>query len=84
MAVLTVGRHNRVLRCQRLAHTDRDCLFADVQMQEAADLSGAVQLHVSFLEPPDPQHLAQQFPAMCDVIGQAGQLPTRAERHPAD
>ena len=44
LAVLTVGGHHGVLGREGLHHADRHRLLADVEVQEAADLRGAVQL----------------------------------------
>ena len=38
MAVLAIGRDDRVLGLERLHRADRDRLLADVEVQEAADL----------------------------------------------
>jgi hypothetical protein len=61
LSVFPIRGHDRVGRLERLHRPDRDGLFADVQVEEAADLGGAVELNASFLEPPDPQHLAEEL-----------------------
>ena len=48
---------------ERLHHADGDGLLADVEVQEAADLAGAVELGALLLEPADAQHLPQQLSA---------------------
>ena len=60
MAVLAVRRDDGVVRAEHLHHADRDRLLAVVEMQEAADLPGAVELRAAVLELADAQHLAQQ------------------------
>ena len=60
VAVLAIRRDDGVLRRQRLHHADGDRLLADVEVQEAADLAGAVELRALLLEAADAQHLVQQ------------------------
>ena len=60
MTVLAVRRDDRVLRRKRLHGADGHGFLADVEMQEAANLAGAVQLGALLLEAADAQHLAQQ------------------------
>ena len=58
--MLAVGRDDRVLGAERRHHPGGDRLLADVQVQEAADLRGAVELGARLLEAADQQHGAQQ------------------------
>src|SRR5690606_25594209 len=64
VTVLAIGPRDRVGGPQRLHHADSDRLLAVVQVQEAADLAGAVQLGTAILEAADAQHLAQQVQAV--------------------
>ena len=59
VSVLAVGRHDRVVRLERLHRADRDRFLADIQMEETTDLGVAVQLRAPFLEAADAHHLAQ-------------------------
>ena len=56
VAMLAVGRDDCVRWGQCRQRTDGDRLLADPQVEEAADLAGAVALRAGLLEAPDPQH----------------------------
>ena len=58
--VVAVRRDDVVVGGQRVEHTDRDRLLADVEVHEPADARRAVELDAALLEPPDAHHLAQQ------------------------
>ena len=59
-AVVAVGRHDVVIRAERRDGADGHRLLADVEMQEAADLSGGVGACRLLLEAPDEVHLPVQ------------------------
>jgi hypothetical protein len=60
MTVLAVRSDDGILLGQCRHHARRNRFLADVQVQEAADLAGAVDLGALLLEAPDADHLAQQ------------------------
>src|ERR1019366_7430192 len=59
MAVLAVSGEDGVLTRKLGHYAARDRLLADVQVQEAADLAGAVDLRAFFLESANARHLPQ-------------------------
>src|SRR5690606_3713162 len=60
MAVLAVGGEDAVVVAQLRHRAGSDRLLADVQVQEAANAAGAVELGAFLLEAPDAHHLPQQ------------------------
>ena len=60
MAVLAIGCHHVVLRCQRTNRSGGYRFFPDVEVKEAANLSFAVELGAFFLQPPDAHHIREQ------------------------
>jgi hypothetical protein len=60
VSMLTVGCDDGVLCLEGLHHTDRDRLFADIEMEEAANLLSRVEFCASLFEAADPHHLLQQ------------------------
>ena len=81
--VLAVGGHDGVVGCERLHHPDGDGLLADVEVHEAADLGGAVQLDAALLEPADAQHLPVEPAGVLDVEGFAHAPSSRVDRSPS-
>ncbi|MCY1231327.1 hypothetical protein D9M72_437720 [compost metagenome] len=67
VAVFPVRCHHGVVRSQGAHHTCGHRFLADINVQESADLGGAVELHALLLEPPHPQHLAEQVAGMVGV-----------------
>src|SRR5450759_4941540 len=59
MTMLAISGKDRIVARELGHHPARDRLLADIQMQEAADLAGAVNLRAFFLETADARHLAQ-------------------------
>ena len=74
VAMLAVGRDDRVVGLQRLHRADGDRLLADVEMQEAADLGGAVQLGAFLFEAADAHHLAQELERDARRVGSTQRL----------
>jgi hypothetical protein len=61
MAVLAIGGDDGVLGRDRLDHADRVGLLADIEMQEAADLAGRIELGARLLEASDARHLPEEM-----------------------
>ena len=60
VAVAAVGRGDLVVIAQRGAHTGRDRLLADVEVEEAGKLGGLGEPARRFFEESDPHHAAVQ------------------------
>ena len=73
--MLAVGRDDRVIGRERLHRPDRDRLLADVQVEEAPDLAGAVELRRLLLEMADEQHLPQELVRVLALEGDAVRRP---------
>ena len=82
MTVLAVGRDDGIVWAECLHGADGDRFLADVQMQEAADLAGAVQLRALLLEAPDAQHLVQQAQPCSRESPHAVRFGSRSRRGP--
>ena len=59
--MLAIGGDDRIVRGEGLHRSDRHRFLADVEMEEAADLSEAVELDGLLLETADPEHLMQEL-----------------------
>jgi len=66
--VLAVGGDHGVLGGERLHHTHGNGFFADVQVQETADLGRLVQLGGFFFVAPDQDHLAQHIEQVLPLL----------------
>jgi hypothetical protein len=58
LAVFAVTAEHVVVLAKRGDRADGDCFLSDVEMAEAADLSGDVDLGCFLFETPDQEHLA--------------------------
>ena len=58
--MFAIGRHHRVLRCERLHHAHRHRLLTVIEVHKATDLDGTVEFGALLFQAPDPQHLVQQ------------------------
>ena len=67
MAMLPISRDDGVFRLQRLHRADRHRLFADIEVDEAANLAGSVKFDALLFETANAQHLAQQKHCMLAV-----------------
>ena len=91
MAVLPIGRHDVVVLTQRVQSPHRDGLFADVKVQEPADLLLRIELRALLLEPSNANHVAQQARgprhvrcrASIALLLPGSTCPLRASRAPA-
>ncbi len=61
VSVRAMRRGEDVALLHRFAHTDRDGLLADRDVQEAGEVAGAEPLLDPLLETADQQHAAQEF-----------------------
>ena len=64
LTVLAIGRHDVVVFPERMHRADAYGLFADVEVQEPADLLFRIELRALFLEPADADHIPQQLERM--------------------
>ena len=61
MAVFAIRGDDVVVGRKRLHHADADGFFADIEVQEAANLLGAVRFGTLIFEAPDQEHAAQDW-----------------------
>src|SRR5713101_8960260 len=64
MAMLAIGADDCIIWLQDCYYSCGYGLFANVEMEKAANFARAIKLGAFFLEPPDTHHLAQQAQAV--------------------
>lgn len=81
--MLAVGGHDGVLGRQGLEHSNGHRLLAVVEVQEAANFGGGVELGALLLQPPDADHGMQQVQSMNAVQGGSLRFPRALRFHSA-
>jgi hypothetical protein len=67
MTVLTIRADDRVFRRETWYGPGRDRLFADVEVEKAADLPPAIEFCALLFKPSDAEHLPQKLKGVITV-----------------